>query len=185
MRSSSASSTQLASSDEPPYDTNGSVTPVSGSRRITPAMMMNAWNPSRVVRPVASRRSKPLAVCWAMRRPAPIISRKAISTAVAPSRPSSSPMAAKIMSLSTTGIFSGTPRLSPVPKMPPSAKANSACSIWNPLGLPHGSSQMSKRSCTWPNALNANLAAADEQQDAHGQVGGPLGRHPDQHHGTG
>ena len=108
---------------------NGRVTPVSGSSRVTPATMMNAWNPSRVVRPVASSRSNSLA-SWATRSPAPIISRKPTSTAPPPSRPSSSPMAAKIMSLSTTGILVGTPSPRPRPVSPPSAIANAACTTW-------------------------------------------------------
>ena len=130
MRSSSAISTKLAISDEPPYDTNGRVTPVSGISRTMPPMMMNACMPMRVVRPTASRPSNPLLVRRAMRRPAPMISTKAMSTAVAPSRPSSSTMAAKMKSVSTSGILVGMPRPSPAPVIPPSAMAKALCTIW-------------------------------------------------------
>ena len=41
-------------SAEPPYDTNGSVIPVSGKMRRIPPMMKNAWNPTIKVRPVAT-----------------------------------------------------------------------------------------------------------------------------------
>ena len=54
MRSSSARITKLATSDDPPYETNGSVTPVSGITRVTPPMMTNVCTPRIVARPAAN-----------------------------------------------------------------------------------------------------------------------------------
>lgn len=41
-------------SDEPPYEMNGSVMPVIGTRLATTAMFTHAWNTSHVVIPAAS-----------------------------------------------------------------------------------------------------------------------------------
>ena len=54
MRSRIASSAKFATSDEPPYDTNGSVMPVSGMTRVTPPMMRNVWKPMIVAMPAAN-----------------------------------------------------------------------------------------------------------------------------------
>jgi hypothetical protein len=40
--------------DEPPYETNGSVTPVSGITRVTPPTITNTCSASTAVSPVAS-----------------------------------------------------------------------------------------------------------------------------------
>jgi hypothetical protein len=64
----------LASSDEPPKDMNGRVTPVRGSTRMTPPMIRKDWTPSSAVRPVASSFSKGCSVRSATRRPQPISS---------------------------------------------------------------------------------------------------------------
>ena len=44
----------FASSEEPPYEMNGSVMPVSGISLRLPAAMMNAWTPMTSARPAAS-----------------------------------------------------------------------------------------------------------------------------------
>ena len=46
-------------SDDPPYEMNGSVIPVIGTRLATTAMFTHAWNTSHVVMPAA--RSAPVA----------------------------------------------------------------------------------------------------------------------------
>jgi hypothetical protein len=46
-------------SDDPPYEMNGSVMPVIGTRLATTAMFTHAWNTSQVVMPAA--RSAPVA----------------------------------------------------------------------------------------------------------------------------
>ena len=56
-------------SEEPPYEMNGRVMPVIGTRLATTAMFTQAWNTSHVVMPAA--RSAPVASCArrAMRMP--------------------------------------------------------------------------------------------------------------------
>ena len=41
-------------SDDPPYEMNGSVMPVIGTRLATTAMFSHAWNESHTVIPIAS-----------------------------------------------------------------------------------------------------------------------------------
>ena len=79
--------------------------PVKGRSRTTPAMMKKAWKPTMRVSPVARRREKSDRAIWATRKPAPTSRMKAITTAVAPMRPISVPMAAKIMSVVRNGIL--------------------------------------------------------------------------------
>ncbi len=50
----SARITKFATRLDPPYDTNGSVMPVSGISRVTPPTITNVWTATIVVRPVAS-----------------------------------------------------------------------------------------------------------------------------------
>ena len=46
--------TKLATSDDPPYETNGSVTPVSGISRVTPPTITNVCTPRMVASPAAN-----------------------------------------------------------------------------------------------------------------------------------
>ena len=78
--------------------------PVKGNSRTTPAMMKKAWKPMMRVKPAAIRREKSERAVCAMRKPAPTSRMKAITTATQPTRPISVPMAAKIMSLVSSGI---------------------------------------------------------------------------------
>ena len=89
----------MATSDEPPYDTNGSVMPVRGISRVTPPTMMNVCNPRIVVSPAANSFENERPDSTAMRKPLPTMSRKQMTTASAPMRPSSSPIAAKMKSV--------------------------------------------------------------------------------------
>ena len=54
IRSSSATMIQLAISDEPPYDMNGVVRPVSGISLVTPPMTTNTCRAIAIARPTAS-----------------------------------------------------------------------------------------------------------------------------------
>ena len=65
-----------------------------------------------------------------MRSPLPTSTRTSSSTAVVPSSPSSSPIAAKMKSVAANGIRPGEPWPSPVPTIPPLAIPNSACASW-------------------------------------------------------
>ena len=114
----------LTSSEEPPYETKGSVTPVSGSTRRLPPAMIAAWTTMTSVRPVARSARKSSAAAAAMRKPRSAMTRYRPSTASAPSMPSSSAMAAKTKSVCISGIegaspTEGSPAPRPVPRIPP------------------------------------------------------------------
>ena len=86
-------------SELPPYEMNGSVIPVIGTRLATTAMLTQAWNTSHVVMPEA--RSAPVAsrARSAMRVPRYARTKNSAMTASVPARPSSSPSTAKIESV--------------------------------------------------------------------------------------
>src|SRR5262249_393235 len=95
MRSSSARITKLATRDEPPYEMNGSVMPVSGITSVTPPMITNVWMPMIAVRPAANSFGNGRSACNAIRKPDPMNNRMAVMIATVPSNPSSSPIAEK------------------------------------------------------------------------------------------
>ena len=88
---------------EPPYETNGSVIPVTGASPSTAARFVAAWAPMSTVRPVASSEPKRSGHIAAIRSPAQQNAAKAEITPAVPMSPSSSPMTAKIMSLCASG----------------------------------------------------------------------------------
>ena len=120
-RSSSATAMKLESSEEPPWLMNGRVTPVRGSRRVTPPTMRNAWNERDATRPTAVNALMSLLARAAVVRPRTASSMNSSSTAAPPSRPISSAMAEKMKSLLTTGMSVGMPLPMPAPESPPSA----------------------------------------------------------------
>src|SRR6266540_4143498 len=130
MRRSNAMTTKLAISEEPPYETNGSVTPVRGMSRVTPPRMTNVWMPMMLVRPAANSFGNGRSACTAIRNPAATSSRNAIRIATVPSSPSSSPIAEKMKSVDAFGILSGLPSPRPVPAKPPDPNENSDWTIW-------------------------------------------------------
>jgi hypothetical protein len=91
--------TRLTQSDEPPYEMNGSVMPVIGTRLATTAMFSQAWKPSQAVIPVASSAPSVSGARSAMRMPLNARSRKSTTTLSVPRRPSSFPRTAKIESV--------------------------------------------------------------------------------------
>jgi len=56
-------------SDDPPYEMNGSVIPVIGTRLATTAMLTQAWKTSHVVMPAASSAPVASGARSAMRMP--------------------------------------------------------------------------------------------------------------------
>ena len=96
MRSRSASSAKFATSEEPPYDTNGREMPVSGMMRVTPPMIRNVWSPMIVARPAAKSLVNGRAVSIAMRNALPTNSMNVATTPIAPTSPSSSPIEVKM-----------------------------------------------------------------------------------------
>ena len=88
---------------EPPYETNGSVMPVTGATPSTAARLVAAWAPMSTVRPAASSEPKRSGQLMAMRMPAQQKTPNAVMTPRVPTRPSSSPTIAKIMSVCASG----------------------------------------------------------------------------------
>lgn len=130
MRSTSPTMIQLASSDEPPAARNGVVRPVSGSTRVTPPITTNTCHAMVKARPEAStlpNASRTPRAARIMR----VTSRKyRTSTAARPTKPSSSPMAVRIMSEKDSGTWVGLPAPRPVPISPPEAIANRPWTTW-------------------------------------------------------
>src|SRR6266545_2445027 len=164
IRTSSASRMKFETRLDPPYDTNGRVTPVSGITLVMPPTMMKAWIPRIVLSPAARSLPKPSACSVAAFRPLPTSTANSRRTPVVPITPSSSPIAAKMKSVAAYGMIPGSPWPSPVPPIPPVAMANSPWASWNPLsntklGLVAWS-QTSTRSPPWLTVAIANSAAA-------------------------
>ena len=85
-------------SDDPPALTNGSGTPVMGRMPITAPMLTNACMQNQAVTPIASSRPNRSGACRAMRTPMMPSSTNSPTTTIDPTRPSSSPMMAKMKS---------------------------------------------------------------------------------------
>src|SRR5215831_7830622 len=64
-----ASTRKFATMLDPPYETKGSVIPVSGTTRRTPPTMMNVWRAKPKVRPAARSFEKPSSARSAIRIP--------------------------------------------------------------------------------------------------------------------
>jgi hypothetical protein len=90
-------------SELPPYEMNGSVIPVIGTRLATTAMFTHAWKQSHIVMPVASNAPVEFSARSAMRTPRNASARKSRTITRAPARPSSSPSTAKIESVYGAG----------------------------------------------------------------------------------
>src|SRR5438067_6620124 len=120
---------------EPPYETNGSVIPVSGSSRETPPMISSACTVMITVRPVASSVPNVSRDRSAMWKPRAAISPKSSRIAIVPMNPISSPIAAKMKSVGSVplrrpgSISCGWPSPRPVPVRPPDPSANADCAI--------------------------------------------------------
>src|SRR5262245_37444383 len=161
-RSRSASATKFATSDDPPYEMNGSVMPVSGMTRVTPPRMMKLCSPMIVASPAAKSFENARTASAATRKALPTKSMNPMTTLTVPMRPSSSPIAENTKSVAALGILSGFPRPSPVPAKPPVPNAYHDWMIWNPVvdRVFHGLIHVSTRTCTCPNswyAMNAPM----------------------------
>ena len=91
--------TRLTHSDEPPYEMNGSVIPVIGTRLVTTAMFNQAWKASHAVIPVASSAPAVSGARSAMRMPLNARNRNKKTTLSVPRSPSSLPRTAKMESV--------------------------------------------------------------------------------------
>jgi len=86
-------------SELPPYEMNGRVIPVIGTRLATTAMFTQAWKQSQIVTPVASKAPVESSARSAMRTPRNASARKSSTMTSAPASPSSSPSTAKMESV--------------------------------------------------------------------------------------
>src|SRR5262249_12744397 len=89
ISSSRASSTKFARIEEPPYDTNGSVTPVSGMTRVTPPTITNTCSAITEVSPAASSFQTGWRAGAAVLNPRPANTRSTPISPHAPTSPSS------------------------------------------------------------------------------------------------
>ena len=111
--------------DVPPEEMKGSGFPVVGNTPMTQAMFRNAWNTSITVAPPAIMAPMSSAARSAMASPAYSTQKNSPMTKSAPTSPSSSPMTAKMKSLSEANRYwnFSWELPSPTPKIPPSASA--------------------------------------------------------------
>ena len=130
MRSSNAIRTQLATSDEPPYDRNGVVSPVSGISRVTPPMTTKTCSATTLPRPTAISLPKPSRQISEARSARSTIRPYSTITAITPVRPSSSPSAPMMKSDSARGMRCGMPRPRPRPSRPPQPIPNIDSTSW-------------------------------------------------------
>lgn len=153
IRTSSATITQLVTTEEPPWATNGRVIPVSGISASTPPATTKTCSPTSAASPIASNRPNGSRSAIPVRNPRDTSSAYSRNTATSPVSPSSSPMVARMKSdFAAKPISAECPLPSPAPSSPPQAKANRDWAIWLapcPAAIePSGSSQSPTRLCT-------------------------------------
>jgi hypothetical protein len=90
--------TRVTSNDDRPAETSGSGTPVIGRTPITAPMLTTACSTIQAVIAVAARRQNTSGTRRATRRPAKASPPYSAVTHIVPTRPSSSPMMAKMKS---------------------------------------------------------------------------------------
>ena len=89
--------------DEPPADTNGIGTPITGNRPITTMMLITAWPTIHTAMETNAIEVYRSLDCRAMHARHHPISTNMMMITIAPTKPSSSPMIAKIKSLCASG----------------------------------------------------------------------------------
>ena len=140
------SANMVGSSAEPPYDTSGSGTPMTGSRPSTAPMLTSAWPMIQAVTPAVAIRTKGSSLRTASRKQAQASTANSASTASVPTRPSSSPMIAKMKSVCASGSQPHFSRLAPrpTPHQPPSARAYLPCIAWKQVSSGSGHEPLSQ-----------------------------------------
>jgi len=83
-------------SDEPPAETNGNVIPVTGSSATTTPMLTKAWTHRYAVIPAASSAPNVSGAASEIRIPRQASSVNPITTRLAPTKPNSWPITAKM-----------------------------------------------------------------------------------------
>ena len=119
--------------DDPPYEINGSGTPVIGiNPRVIP-IFSNIWNENHAMTPVQTNRPKGSGVLRAIEKARINKIRYKIKINPLPTNPSSSPATVKIKSVCCSGtnrpLVCG-PSNNPVPSNPPEPTVIRACRNW-------------------------------------------------------
>ena len=112
-------------SADPPDETSGSGTPITGSMPMTAPTLTSIWPISQAIAPAVAIRTNRSSLRVTSRRHAYPITRNKPRTTRVPGRPSSSPTMAKMKSLCASGSHDHFSRLAPrpTPHQPPSASA--------------------------------------------------------------
>ena len=118
---------------DPPYDTNGSGSPVTGmSPRFMPRFS-RIWNRNQTTTPTATRRPKESWARRAMRMPRTTTSPSSATTIRAPMKPNSSPATENTKSVCWNGMnppWVCRPLNRPCPVQPPDPIAIFTCCTW-------------------------------------------------------
>ena len=117
----------VLTSDDPPAEISGSVTPVSGKSFVLPPTISIVCNPSSTTSPNAVSEWKLVRAFIATIRPRSTMMAYTASTHTAKISPNSSAMEAKMKSEWYSGMLVGLPSPSPMPNSPPEPMAISAC----------------------------------------------------------
>ena len=131
MLCSSPTASMEANIEDPPYDTNGSGTPVTGMMPRHIPTFWNAWKPNQQAIPAAATRPKTSSVAHAMASARQMTTPSSPIRIADPTRPSSSPATVKMKSVCCSGTKPARvcePSKSPWPKSPPLPTAIRACS---------------------------------------------------------
>ena len=131
--------TKLATSDDPPYEMNGNVTPVSGITRVTPPMITNVWTPMIVVSPAANSFENGRSACTAMRKPVPTNSRNRDEHRDGPDEAELlTDRGEHEVGRRRSGSAADCRGRARCPANPPVPNANIDCTIWKPLSCATG-----------------------------------------------
>jgi hypothetical protein len=122
----------VTTSEVPPKETKGRVSPVMGRRPTTPPMLTRACDTTQAVMPAATSVPKRSGACRAARTPSTAKATNRATTTRAPMSPVSSPMMAKMKSVWALGRNPHFDRLAPrpTPVRRPEATPVSDWEIW-------------------------------------------------------
>jgi hypothetical protein len=114
---------------DPPYDTNGSGTPVKGMSATIALRLITVCSDIHDVTPIASNLPNPSCARLAILNPRQEANMNIRMTATPPTKPVSSPIIANIESVLASGRYSYFWRDCPIPtpNHPPDPNPNSAC----------------------------------------------------------
>ncbi len=123
------SATMVTTSDEPPLETSGNGTPITGRTPMTTPMLISAWPSTHTMTPVVAMTTNGSSARCATRTMPTASATSSSRTDRVPGSPSSSPTMAKMKSLCASGSHAHFSRLAPRPRphQPPEASAHMPC----------------------------------------------------------